>query len=132
MNDDDGPHGGDAAVGDDGDDDERAWVQHDGDVVGLNLALEVEGHCYHHMAAAVDAAAEYVDDPVQVAFPAQNLDALYLVVDVDAAAECVDDPTAFPARTRDAPYPCRDLYTSLVLGRFLYHDPKPPRLYVSK
>jgi hypothetical protein len=122
MNGDDEPRGGgDVAVGDDGDDDERA--RHDDDVVGLHLALEVEveEHCYHHMAVAVDAAAECVDD-FPVAFPAQTLDAPYLVVAVDAAAECVDDPIAVPAQTLDAPYPCRDLYTLLVLGRFLYHD----------
>ena len=119
MNGDDGPRGGDVAVGDDGDDDER--VRHDDDdVVGLHLGLEVEEHCYHHM-VAVDAAAECVDD--LVAFPAQSLDAPYLAVAVDAAAECVDDPIAFHARTLDAPYPCRDLYTLLVLGRrFLYRD----------
>lgn len=119
MNGDDGPRGGDAVVGDDGDDDERA--RHDDDVVvGPYLALEVEEHCYHHMAVAVDAAAECVDDPV--AFPDQILDAPYLAVAVDAAAEYVDDPIAFPAQTLDAPYPYRDLYTLLVLGQFLYRD----------
>ena len=118
MNGDYAPRGGDVAVGDDGDDDERA--QHDDDVVGLHLDLEVEEHYYHHMAVAVDAAAECVDDPV--AFPAQTLDVPYLAVAVDAGAECVGDPIAFPAQTPDAPYLCRDLYILLVLGRILYRD----------
>jgi hypothetical protein len=118
MNGDDEPRGGDVAVGDDGDDDERA--RHDDDDVVVGPYQVEEQHCYHHMAVAVDAAVECVDDPV--AFPAQTHDAPYLVVAVDAAAECADDPTAFPAQNLDAPYPCRDLYTVLVLGRFLYRD----------
>lgn len=118
MNGDDGPREGD--VVDDGDDDERARHDDDDVVVGPYLALEVGEEHYHHMAVAVDAAAECVDDPV--AFPAQTHDAPYLVVAVGAAAECVDDPTAFPAQTLDAPYPCRDPYTVLVRGRYLYRD----------
>ena len=115
MNGDDGPRGGGVVVVDDGDD---GGERHDDDVVGLHLALEVEEHCCHHMAVAVDAVC--VDDPV--ASPAQTLDAPYLKVAVDAAAECVDVPTAFPAQTLHAPYPCHDLYTLVVLGRFLYRD----------